>query len=58
MAGSSAPMTLGIDGGGTTLICVRGCPQMGMPSSLPTSWRATSSTLRPSSASVACSAAA
>ena len=26
MAGSSDPMTLGIDGGGTTLICVRGMP--------------------------------
>ena len=51
-------MTLGIDGGGTTLICVRGCPQMGMPSSLPTSWRATASTLRPSSASAVRSAAA
>ena len=48
MAGSSDPMTLGIDGGGTTLICVRGCPQIGMPSSWPTSWRATSSTLCPS----------
>ena len=56
MAVSSEPMMLGIDGGGTTLICVRGCPQIGRPSSLPTRRPATSSTLRPSSASSICSA--
>ena len=58
MAGSSEPMMLGMDDGGTTLICVRGCPQIGMPSSAPTSRAETSSAVRPSSGSAACSAAA